>query len=58
MVYALSEINVILHIGERLYSLPSSLTGTVTIRVLDTDRTAGNRPLDTVHIDHMFIRGE
>jgi uncharacterized delta-60 repeat protein len=38
--------------------LPSSLSGTVYIRVQDTDRTRGHRTLDTIHIDHMFIRSE
>jgi hypothetical protein len=36
-------------------SLPSSLSGTVYIRVLDADRTKGNRVKDTVYVDHMFI---
>jgi serine protease len=36
-------------------SLPSSLAGTVYIRVLDTDRTKGNSDLDRVYIDEMFI---
>jgi hypothetical protein len=36
--------------------LPSSLSGTVEIRVTDTDRTPGNSALDTVSIDELFIR--
>jgi hypothetical protein len=40
------------------FGLPDDLSGTVYIRVMDTDRTAGNRALDTIHIDHMFIRSE
>jgi len=38
------------------YELPSSLTGTIYIRVMDTDRTPGYRQRDTVYVDHMFIR--
>ena len=38
------------------FDLPSDLSGTVYIRVKDTDQTAGNKALDTIHIDHLFIR--
>ncbi len=38
------------------FDLPSDLSGTVYIRVKDTDRTAGNKALDTIYIDHLFIR--
>jgi hypothetical protein len=38
------------------YELPSDLSGTVYIRVMDTDQTAGKKTLDTIYIDHMFIR--
>jgi len=40
------------------YVLPSSTSGTVYIRVTDTDRTAGNKTLDTIYVDHMYIRSE
>lgn len=36
-------------------SLPSSVKGTVYIKVVDTDRTKGNSSLDRVYIDEMFI---
>jgi len=36
--------------------LPSDLSGTVYIRVKDTDQTVENKILDTIYIDHMFIR--
>ncbi len=42
----------------QLAMLPSTLSGTVYIRVRDTDRTSRNRDLDTVFIDHMYIRAE
>jgi len=35
--------------------LPNDLSGTVYIRVRDTDQTAGNKALDTIYIDHMYI---
>ncbi len=38
--------------------LPPATHGTVYIRVVDTDRTPGNRVMDSVYIDHMFIRSE
>ncbi len=40
------------------HTLPSSLAGTVYVRVTDNDRTPGNRTLDAVLIDHMFFRSE
>jgi len=36
--------------------LPATFSGTILIRVLDTDRTPGNRDLDTVSIDQLFLR--
>ena len=43
---------------EQTYTLPSSLNGTVYIKVVDTDRTAGNTNSDTLYIDKMVIRTE
>jgi hypothetical protein len=40
------------------YELPNDVNGFVYIRVKDTDRTAGNRTLDTIYIDHMYVRSE
>lgn len=37
------------------YLLPSGVSGTVYIRVTDTDRGAGNLDLDTVTVDQLFI---
>jgi len=37
-------------------SLPPTLSGAVTFRVVDTDRTPGNQGLDTVSIDELFVR--
>jgi hypothetical protein len=36
--------------------LPGSLSGTVIIRVIDTDRSAGHQALDTVTLDEIFVR--
>ena len=38
--------------------LPNNLSGIVHIRVKDTDRNKGNKALDTIYIDQMFIRSE
>ncbi|MCD6415444.1 MAG: cadherin-like domain-containing protein, partial [Planctomycetes bacterium] len=37
------------------FSLPNGTSGAVYIRVVDTDQTKGNRSLDTVYVDHMYI---
>ncbi|MHC4784057.1 MAG: carbohydrate-binding protein, partial [Planctomycetota bacterium] len=37
------------------YVLPSSLSGTVYIRVMDTDQSTGNKVLDTLFVDEMYI---
>ncbi len=39
------------------FVLPTSLSGTVYIRALDTDRTKRNKFRDTIFIDHMYIQG-
>ncbi|HKQ60250.1 MAG TPA: thrombospondin type 3 repeat-containing protein, partial [Candidatus Polarisedimenticolaceae bacterium] len=41
---------------DRVAILPPTLFGNVVIRVVDTDRTAGHRDLDTVSIDEIWIR--
>jgi hypothetical protein len=40
------------------FDLPSDLSGAVYIRVMDTDQTVGNKALDTIYIDQMFIQSE
>lgn len=37
------------------FSLPPYTSGTVYVRVLDTDRTRGNLSLETLYVDDMFI---
>lgn len=37
------------------YALPNGTSGNIYIRVKDADQTAGNKTLDTVYIDHMYI---
>lgn len=46
--------------GSGVYSgaLAPSTSGPVRIRVVDTARTAGGRSLDTVAVDHLFIRSD
>ncbi|UCG31046.1 MAG: fibronectin type III domain-containing protein [candidate division WOR-3 bacterium] len=39
----------------QVYPLPAFLSGNLYIRVLDTDRTKGNRVLDEVFIDRIYI---
>ena len=38
--------------------LPGDLSGTVYVRIVDTDHAAGNKSLDTVSIDHIYIKCE
>ncbi len=40
------------------YGLPGALSGTLYIRVTDSDQTQGNRTLDKIYVDHMYIRSE
>jgi hypothetical protein len=42
----------------QVVNLPSNLSGTVYIRVTDTDQAPGNSALDTIYVDHMFIRNQ
>jgi hypothetical protein len=37
-------------------SMPASLSGSLLVRVIDTDRTPGHRDLDAVRIDELFVR--
>ena len=40
------------------YALPAGVTGTVYIRVRDTNQAPGSAPKDTVRVDDMYIRVE
>ena len=42
----------------QFYSLPGGLSGTVYIRVVDTDRTKGNKSLDNLYVDALFTVSE
>jgi hypothetical protein len=44
--------------NEQSLTLPGVVIGPVYIRVEDSDQTPGNRSLDTVFVDHLFIRVE
>ncbi|MFC1924085.1 metallophosphoesterase [Chloroflexota bacterium] len=39
------------------FILPETVSGSIYIRVTDTDQASGNRNLDTIYIDHMYIEG-
>ena len=38
--------------------LPDETSGIIYVRVIDTDRSAGNTSLDTVYIDNMYVLSE
>ena len=40
------------------YVLPASTSGTLYVRVIDSDRMPGNTSLDTITIDHLFVRSD
>jgi VCBS repeat-containing protein len=40
------------------YVLPASTQGAVYVRVIDSNRFSGNLNLDTVYVDHLYIRSE
>ena len=40
------------------YSLPDGISGTIYIRVVDMDRSAGNTSLDTIYVDNMYVLSE
>lgn len=40
------------------YALPRGTSGTVTVRVLDTDRTGGNTAADSLYVDEIYIVSE
>ena len=44
--------------GYLTYVLPASTQGTVYVRVVDSNRSSGNRALDTINVDHLYIRSE
>ena len=51
-------INNVTDKGVVSVSLPPNTQGSVLIRVLDTDRSHGNRSLDTVFVDELYISTE
>ena len=44
--------------NEQSAPLPVVVVGPLYIRVEDSDQTPGNRSLDTVFVDHLFVRAE
>lgn len=45
-------------VGYVTATLPAGVSGNVTIRVIDTNRTRGRTALDTVFVEHMFVRAQ
>ena len=41
-----------------VFNLPAGTSGTVYVRVEDTDRTSGNGNRDDLFVDHMFVRSQ
>lgn len=44
--------------GYVTFVLPPSIQGTFYVRVIDSDRNPGSLSLDTIYVDHLFIRTE
>ncbi|MDP9023586.1 MAG: N-acetylmuramoyl-L-alanine amidase [Actinomycetota bacterium] len=44
--------------GVSAAAMPAGTRGAVKVRVTDADRTAGNNSLDTIDVDHLFIRSD
>jgi thermitase len=42
----------------QVFALPGSLSGRIWVRLADTNRVGGQRALDNVSIDHLFMRSE
>ena len=42
--------------SDSVADLPADLSGVVLLRIVDTDRTAGNQTLDRASIDELFVR--
>jgi hypothetical protein len=40
------------------YALPGDLSGTTYVKVVDDDRRNNKKDLDTVYVDHMYIRSQ
>lgn len=50
-VSAVSDTNMV-----QSFALPSNLSGTLFVRVTDDDQSQGNRSLDTIYVDQMYVR--
>ena len=38
------------------FTIPGAPSGSIIIRVIDTDRTSGNRELNTIFVNHLYIQ--
>jgi len=41
--------------NEQMALLPAGITGPFYVRVTDTNRDAGNRSVETIHVDHLYV---
>jgi hypothetical protein len=44
--------------NQQMAMLAGGVSGTVYVRATDTDRTAGNRNVEQLHVDHLYIQVE
>ena len=44
--------------AEATFPLPSGTSATVYVRVMDTDRTKGNRQSDSISVEHLYVRSD
>ncbi|MHC4139375.1 MAG: fibronectin type III domain-containing protein, partial [Planctomycetota bacterium] len=51
----IAEVNSTFTDNLEVWQLPTTLNGQVDIRVIDSDRTNGNRSLESIHVDKMSI---
>ena len=42
--------------NQQMAMLPGGTSGTVYVRATDTDRTKGNRNIEQLHVDHLYIQ--
>ncbi len=55
--FSFTDVITVASAAEETYSaaLPATLSGTVYLRVVDSDRTRENQSLDSIHIDYLAI---
>jgi hypothetical protein len=56
--YMFDLVKTAVNLEYQKYVLPPGTSGSMYIKVVDTDHTPGNRAIDTVHVEHMYIHSE